>query len=329
MDKSFSRRLALNSSIFKNPYWVLPVDDVGHSNYEPVGRGLKTSPFCGRWVGLNICKNFEGHEGKFLNGEDCTGKVVNIHRHMWCHKSSCPVCFIRGWSVRGARHIEGRIDTGVKRGLGKAEHIVVGVAIADRDLPEYVFRKKCRDALFDRGVIGGCMIFHGFSVDKRLGKLVWSPHYHVLGFIEGGFDRCRNCVHERGDCGSCSGLKGREVRGYAKDGYLVKVLDERESVFGTAWYQLHHATVRLGVKRFHAVTWFGVCGNRKFASEVVDAKVTCPVCREETCRGHYVGKERIVKDVSDPNYRAVFLMDEFDENGEPNYIDDMGGGGER
>ena len=331
MDKSFSRRLHLNSAILKNLYWMLPVED-GHSNYEPVGRGLKTSPFCGKHVGYNICRNIAEHEGVVIDGEDWTDKLGVAHKHLWCHKSSCPVCFIRGWSVRGARHIEGRLNEGVKRGLGKVEHVMVSVPVADRNLSESVLRKKCRDALFDRGVIGGCMIFHGFRVDKRLGKLVWSAHYHVLGFIEGGFDRCRECVHVREDCASCYGFKGREVRGYARDKILVKVFAEREksfygdkpNVFGTAHYQLHHATIRVGIKRFHAFTWFGSCGNRKFKSEKLMAKAVCPACGEDMVRAVYVGKRKIVTDVGDVNYKAVFSFDEFDEDGQPNFIDVVG-----
>jgi hypothetical protein len=50
---------------------------------------------------------------------------------------------------------------------------------------------------------------------------------------------------------------------FLKDGYVVKVLGKRKTVFGTAWYQLHHATIRLGIKRFQSVTWFGNMGYRK------------------------------------------------------------------
>jgi len=334
MDKSYSRRLQLNSAIFKNPYWVLPVDDKGHENYEPVGRGVKSSPLCGKHVGYNICRDVDAHEGVVINGEDWTGKLGVAHKHLWCHKSSCPVCFIRGWSVRGARNMESRLNVGVKRGLGKVEHVVVSPPVADRDLPEYVLRKKCRDALFDRGVEGGCMIFHGYRRDKERGVLAWRPHYHVLCFIEGGFDHCRECVHERGGCASCIGFKGREVRGYAKDGYLVKVLAEREksyygdkpNIFGTAFYQLNHATIRLGVKRFHAVTWFGSCGNRKFKGEKLMAEAVCPACGGEMVRAIYVGKKPIVKDVGHADYKAVFPFDEFGEDGEPNFIDYGGRG---
>lgn len=329
MNKDFSRRLRLNSAIFKILYWVLPVDDVGHESYIPVGRGVKSSPSCGQHVGINICRNIEGHKGVSVNGMDCTDMVVIRHKHLWCHRSLCPVCFIRGWSVRGARSIESRLEEGVRRGFGKIEHITVSPSVAYHGLSESVLRKKCRDALFDRGVGGGCMIFHGYRVDKKRGVLMWSPHYHVLGFILGGFDRCRRCVHVRGDCAFCDGFKGKEVRGFRKDAIIVKVFDEREksyysdkpNIFGTAFYQLNHSTVRVGIKRFHVVTWFGVCGNRKYASPKVVSEVTCPACGEVMVRSHYVGSRPFVKDVADPNYEAISLRKEFGENGEPNFID--------
>jgi hypothetical protein len=38
-----------------------------------------------------------------------------------------------------------------------------------------------------------------------------------------------------------------------------------------------------------------------------------------------VGSRRIVKDVGHADYVPLFVDDEFDENGEPNYIDVDGG----
>ena len=324
MDNSFSQRLRLNSAIVKNRYWRLLVDDVGHENYVPVGRGVKSSEVCGRWVGLSVCKNVEGHEGKFLGVTDCTNKVVVRHRHLWCHKSSCPVCFIRGWAVRGAGSIKARLAEGCERGFGSVEHIVVSVPPADRDLSESVLRVKCRKALFDAGVIGGCMIFHGYRIDDERDVLVWSPHYHVLGYIEGGYARCRECFRKNNCLKGCGGLDDRRWQGFQKHGYYVRVFDERETVFGTAHYQLNHATVRIGVKRFHVVTWFGCCGNRKFKSESVASENVCPVCREEMVRSVFVGNRHIVKDVGHVDYVPLFVDDEFDENGEPNYVDVVG-----
>lgn len=327
VNRSFSRRLRLNRAILKSPYWVLPVDDVGHNNYQPVGRGLRSSVVCGRWMSFSVCKNVEGHKGISLGGTDCTGKVVVRHNHMWCHKSSCPVCFIRGWSVRGARNIEGRFVKADNLGLGKVEHILVSVAVADRDLPESVMRKKCRLALFDRGIIGGCMIFHGYRIDKKRDVLVWSPHYHVLGFVVGGYARCRECERKWNCLKGCGDFDDRAWQGYEKDGYYVKVFAERKTIFGTAHYQLNHATIRVGIVRFHAVTWFGSCGNCKFKSANVDVEVLCPVCESEMVKSVYMGKRHIVKNVGHVDYVSLFVDDEFDENGEPNYIDVVGGRG--
>ena len=53
-------------------------------------------------------------------------------------------------------------------------------------------RNKVVKILKSRGVIGGCLIFHGFRYNNvRL--WYWSPHFHVLGFVLGGYSRCRNC----------------------------------------------------------------------------------------------------------------------------------------
>ena len=327
VNRSFSRRLALNHAILNNKYWYLPVDNKGHESFVPVGRNVKaTSPFCGSSRGVSVCKNVEGPAGLHLNGEDCTGKVVVRHRHIWCSDAKCPVCFMRGHSTRLARSLGGRLAEAEKRGLGKPEHVTVSVAVVDRELDESVMRLKCREALFDRGVVGGCMIFHGYRIDREGEVLCWSPHYHIVGMIgNGGFDRCRRCVHVRESCRLCDGFKGREVRGYAKDGYLVKVHEARKTVVGTLVYQLNHATVRVGIKRFHCVTWFGTCGCRMFKGVPLKAESLCVVCDGKMVNSHHVGKRWLVKDMGSPDYVPVFLDDEFDLDGSPNYVERSGG----
>ena len=311
--RSLAERVRLNRQILKNPYWFLDVDDKGHEIFSPVGRGVKSSELCGKWVGIKGCKNFDEHESG--------GMVVRL-KHWWCHRAGCPVCFIRGWSVRGARSIEGRLEKGVYLGFGKIEHITVSVPPEDYGLSEKVLRKKCRDALRDRGVSGSCMIFHGYRIDKVRRILAWRPHYHALGFIKGGFDVCRDCVHERGDCASCDGFKGREVRGFAKDRYLVKVHDERKTVFGSAWYLLNHATVRVSAfSRFHTVTWFGVCANRKYSSVMLESEDVCPQCGDDMKNYVYTGKCRIVKDIGDADYVPLFVVSRAESD---NYVEVVG-----
>ncbi|MEM2105125.1 MAG: hypothetical protein QXV21_01470 [Candidatus Bathyarchaeia archaeon] len=324
-ERILAERVRLNRQILKNKYWFLPVDDKGHENFQPVGRGVKSSDWCGKVRGLVVCKNVEGHKGVAVNSADCSGKVVVRLQHFWCKNSSCPVCFIRGWSVRGAKFIVSRLGDGVKRGFGKVEHVVVSVSKTDSNLDEAVLRRKCRDVSLVCGVVGGCMIFHGYRIDRERECLKWSPHYHVLGFVEGDYDRCRHC--KGGDCYACDGVEGRCYRVYRENGYIVRVLDERKTVFGTAWYQLNHATVRVGLKRFHVVTWFGVCGYNNFKGEKVGVGIVpCPACGEEMVRSVHVGKRRIVKDLGDVGYESLFVDDEFDECGEPNYVEVNGGG---
>jgi hypothetical protein len=118
-ERSLAERVRLNRQILENKYWFLPVDDKGHESYVPVGRGVKSSDYCGRVRGLVVCKNTEGHKGVVVKGVDCSSKVLARLQHFWCKNASCPVCFIRGWSVRGAKFIEGRLETGVKRGSGQ------------------------------------------------------------------------------------------------------------------------------------------------------------------------------------------------------------------
>jgi len=326
--RSLAQRVSLNRQILQNKYWFLPVDNKGHEDFVPVGRGVKTSDWCGKFRGLMVCKNVDSHKGIVVNGVDCSNKVAVRLQHFWCKNSSCPVCFIRGWSVRGAKFIENRLKEGVKRGLGKIEHIIISVPKADYDLPEYVLRKKCREFLKACGVVGGCMLFHGFRIDRERGCLKWSPHYHVLGFVLGGYDRCRHC--RGGDCYACDGVLGKCYRVYRESGYIVRVLSERKTVFGTAWYQLNHATIRVGLKRFHTVTWFGVCGYNNFQRETAKievAVVPCPICGGEMVRCFHVGKRFIPKNVGHKDYEVWFVDDEFDEDGKPNYVEVVGGRG--
>jgi hypothetical protein len=51
-----------------------------------------------------------------------------------------------------------------------------------------------------------------------------------------------------------------------------------------------------------------------------------PFAMVDMTRAAYVGKRRIVKDVGVVGYVRMFVDDEFDEFGEPNYIDFVGSG---
>ena len=286
--------------------------------FQLVGNGVKTNQWCGKFSSYRGCVRVDLHKGvTLLDGTNYTGKAyVEIHSHS-CHKPSCPVCYL-SWASRQAHKIEGRLAEAGKR-FGKAEHVVVSLPTWDYGLGYEGLRKKVVKILRSRGVIGGCLIFHGFRYNTvRL--WYWSPHFHVLGVIKGGYC-CRSCNHERGDCRSCSGFNGREVRGFEKDGYIVKVMGERKTIFGTAWYQLNHSTIRTNVKRPHACTWFGVCSYRKLKVKVEKKKSLCPICGEELVKLHYFGDSRIVKERDSPEFVGSFVDDLIGNDGALNWVE--------
>lgn len=317
----------LNPRLMENAYWYLPVLDDGHDNYAQVGHDPSVvRPYCGDFRGWKVCREKDLHEGVVLNGVDFTSMSAVSASHLWCKNWHCPRCFTHGACIVGSRRIEDRSAAFVERGFGRVEHIVFSVPRVSQDLPLEVMFKIFLSVAKDRGV-SGVSIFHGRYINNELGGLAWRAHFHVLGFVDGGFDRCRDCVHERNACVACDGFKGREVRGFAKDSWIVKVENQRLSVFGTAWYQLNHHTVKLGLRRVHSVRWFGKCGNRMLKSKYHKSggKCLCPVCRaagHESVmdNGGYWGK-RLPKDVSDPRYRTVHAVPDLDKEGLPNFAD--------
>ena len=312
-------RLELNPSIVKNPYWFLPVAGDGHGEYVQAGCMLALSEWCGKFKGRRVCHAKEYHEGVIYREVDFTGMNVVVNAHYWCHKVLCGKCFVSGFAVRNAGRIECRIAQGVERGYGVPEHVVLSPPKSLSELSFLELFKLGEAVLRDRGVVGAGLVPHGRRIGRKVRKLVWSPHIHGIGFIAGGFDRCRECVHVRDDCKSCDGFKGRQVRGYEKDGWIVKVEPKRETVFGSAFYVLHHVSVRVGIKRFHVVRWFGLLGNCNFKGGKVKSVALCPVCKATGHRSEMVGEvywghERLGDGVCN-------AVPDFDEFGKPNFPD--------
>ncbi len=116
----------------------------------------------------------------------------------------------------------------------------------------------------------------------------------------------------------CDGFEFRTRQRFEKDGYIVKVLAKRKTVFGTAWYQLNHASVRVGVEHFRVATWFGICSYRKLKLMKSDRikRDVCPICGSELVHLQYVGNG---------NPSAEFWAKEFfefllDEHGATKWI---------
>jgi hypothetical protein len=267
---------------------------------QVVGNGSVTNEKCGTFSTHFGCLRGDLHEGVKLNGEECSGKgffrvVLNS-----CHKPSCPICY-ESWGGREAHRIEGRLLE-VSKQYGLVEHFVASVPPERGDLSFDACRKLILKALAVRGIFGGCMIFHGFRWNKWRKFWYWSPHMHILGFVKGGYARCRACVDKKCEGRNreflkCDGFESLTRRCFEFDGVIVKVAEDkfgvksvRESIFKTAQYQLSHASIRTDVRRAHAVFWFGVVSYRRFHFKVGKQKALCPICGSELRRVCYVGK---------------------------------------
>jgi RNA polymerase subunit RPABC4/transcription elongation factor Spt4 len=160
-------------------------------------------------------------------------------------------------------------------------------------------RARLLKILNNRGIIGGGVIFHGFrfanAKESRIKGVpfgwYWSPHWHVVGFLADGYSLCRNCVRncetDREYCKSCSkGYEGRTRRAYDSDFWIVKI---------AFFYQLNHSTIIPSRKRFHSLTWFGVCGIRALKldkSKFKENAALCPVCGSKCVPLTYLGFDR-------------------------------------
>lgn len=313
-----------------------------------VGMGSKTNDMCGQFIGLKVCLNVGKHNalgGNFavggqvlLDGKNARNKVFVRKVHHSCNKPSCPECFKFGWAIREARQIDMRILEAETRYLGKAEHFVVSPSWADinkfEDTPEgyQKLRLHVLDMLASRGIVGGCLIFHGFRFLYWKRHWYWSGHFHALGFFKGGYARCRGC---KKSCVGCDGFEARTRREFQKDGCIVKVAVDREgncverkSFFATALYELRHATIRDGVSHPHSVTWFGCCSYRKLKVVVEKEVSTCPICHDELHWGRYVTHKCVVTNQHAFGYRNSYVEDYYDSEGYPSLVySDSGGSG--
>ena len=300
---------------------TLPVSDVWGrvKGWMLAGTGKVTNPdkddpkACGKFYGVKGCLNLEGHNHTTLDGVNHRGMMFGRKRFRYCDNPRCATCYKHGWATREARRAEARFLKARKR-YGKEEHLVVSQPREDECLTETpesereYRRTKLKNALDSRGIMGGSIAFHPLryadheEAEKKGVPFGWrySPHYHVTGFIKGGYHRCRACSHNNGFdreewCKKCEGFEGRTRRRYAKDGFIVKIAKnrkkifkttERISTFATLRYQLDHCGVPIEEKKYHVITWFGVMSYRalkltKEDFEEVDFKHNlCPLCQK-------------------------------------------------
>ena len=284
----------------EDDYDLEPVDigDFSYGNMHLVGHGEVTNANCGRFLKWEGCSRGELHDRITLDGKNYKGKGYMKPIFNSCDKPSCPVCYKYGWAGREAGNITSRLAEASKR-FGQVEHIVLSIPSRDYDLAFGALRTKGYKILKKVGVIGGVVIFHGFRFNLLKGWY-WSPHLHVLGFIRGGFARCRRCRPKEFQCRSCDGMKGRCYRIWKETGYIVSVKGKRKTVRGTAWYQLNHSSFDVTKKQKHIASWFGVCHWRKLKVAIERKKRVCPICHHELRQHRYHGSKQTILDY----YRA-------------------------
>ena len=252
-------------------------------DWAMVGREPPTNGHCGTHRKYMRCGETALHGA--IDGRDFYHNVVTN-----CHSYRCSTCWKYGWCVTRANGAESRFLTAEKLlGLDHklVEHLVVSV-------PKKLYGLSHRDlvieamlALKRSGVRSGVMINHPFRKDLKRRDLVKSFHWHVLGYVDGGYDRCRACI-KVGCCWDCDGFEGVTRNAHKSDGWIVTmarnevgVVEKRDSIFGTCWYQLEHSGYKVGVKNFQIVEWFGVVAKRKFETEVKPVHFGCPVCKSD------------------------------------------------
>lgn len=319
--------------------------DILASKFARVGTGQQTNSFCGLTLGFKGCLNVHFHSHISLDSKNHTGNVFIRKVVHSCDKPECPICFKRGWAVREASAVEYRIKEASKL-FGIAEHITVSVPEADYGLPYPKIKLKVLNALRNRGILGGVLIFHAQRYCNRYESIVkgkpfgwyFSPHFHVIGFIDGGYGCCRFCsnlnvingrVKDTARCISCKGFEGRTRRFYEKEGghegsgYIVKVMGARKTIHGTAWYQLNHATIVYGFKRATVTTWFGICSYTKLKLKKEDRirRDVCPICQHELEDVVYVGEgEPLGLRGFDAHIVREWEEPFSDKNGDPKWI---------
>lgn len=296
-----------------------PVRGGFRSEYTLVGRGGVTNSYCGKHKAYYKCDQVELHSGKFA-GKDIFHNVV-----YGCHRASCSRCWKYDWCVIGANSINSRFLTAEKV-LGfryaEVEHLNVSAPKSDYGLSYDDLTRKAILMLKASGVIGGCLIFHGHRKDYVKRELFYSPHFHSLAYIKGGYDRCRSCI-KVGCCWDCSGFEGVTRRAHKEDGWIVGlaknekgVVEKRDSIFGTAWYQLEHSSLKVGVARFHVVKWWGVLNNRKLKTVLQRVDIKCPVCNGVMELGYPYGAESIVSNRGEKGFVKNFAVDHVEGEGD-------------
>jgi len=224
--------------------------DVDYLGYTMPAFKEQIHEWCGEWKSKG-CLNIERHKNK----------MAYLRRYQRsCYRADCNVC-AKKWLARLANRSTARITIYQAYNPNKrAKHIVVSPPSWQHHKSLKFLRKQAYKYLKKVGCYGGTMIFHAYrSYVDEWNKKMWyfAPHFHIIGF---------------------GWIVGSNVaKTYHKDGWLVKNIGVRKSVFQTIYYQLSHCTI---VEGKHTLIWFGELGYHNSILKVEDEPILdqCPEC---------------------------------------------------
>ena len=222
-----------------------------------------------------------------------------------CARSTCPICHDQ-WLIRTAKKIEHRIEAyaaelsaELGRGYQRRAHPIHVTANpppelwnAFKDIKNFnKLRKNAQKYVVEAGFTGGTVIYHqkrercGDCGGKILFKekkcadcgaynIVWyfSPHFHFIGF---GYINVTK-----------DSFKGH--------GWVIVNHGIRNTVYGTAFYQLTHCSIHEGK---HTLVWFGALHYSKYRLEtesICEADIAsneCPLCGNKLRLLRYYGNK--------------------------------------
>lgn len=253
------------------------------------GHGDQGRLDCGhpRFMG---CANSDQHPSfTTLEGVD----IPAGRQYVWvgsisCFKSVCPVCF-RQWAYRGAKRIEHRLN----HYQGSHNRVIHAVASVPKHL-WYVDPEKLR-LMANRvakkaGLDGGCVVYHPFREACRFCGVPKPPHEHICpncGGVSFGWHYSPHFHY----LGFGWIFKGNRVPDeIVQSGWIFQNFGIRDTVIGTAFYELTHCAVDYSGKGRHSVHWIGSMAYRALhVPKFVDEVRKCPVCGWELVRFKYSG----------------------------------------
>jgi len=205
--------------------------------------------WCGMW-NTKGCLHTEDHQEQ-------KGKAFVRRYQRSCFRPVCKTCWEK-WIGRQSNVATRKIEKYSKRQKISPIHIVLSVSHWDYEL-DYKILKEIK-------VVGGSIIFHPFRFNKKIRCWYYSPHFHVVCF--GFLPKCSL------------------VDAYHQNGWFVKYLGVRKSVFATFYYLLSHCGIK---HRTHTISWFGDLSYSKLEKEIMPDYGKCPLCGRKLTEIYYKG----------------------------------------